>query len=190
MKVANVAKNGCVDVFKIQTRLILGAGASGYRLSVTAPTKENTLTPHRDINEDEWERVMPLFPELRQRTELRGRPLANTRSVLNGVLWVMYSGATWSAMPRRYPSYQTCHRRFKAWYDDGVLKRVMAELFGDEGAVVCHAFESRMRKPMNRAGKGMRNEQPPVKKGSPFGPVTSTGTPPFPTHRLLFRPSS
>jgi transposase len=72
------------------------------------------MTPYRDINDEEWQRVTPLLPELRPRSELRGRPLANTRSVLNGVLWVMYSGATWSAMPRKYPSYQTCHRRFKA----------------------------------------------------------------------------
>jgi transposase len=72
------------------------------------------MNPYRDINDEEWQRIAPLLPELRPRSELRGRPLANTRSVLNGVLWVMYSGATWSAMPRRYPSYQTCHRRFKA----------------------------------------------------------------------------
>ena len=72
------------------------------------------MTPYRDINDEEWQRVTPLLPELRPRSELRGRPLANTRSVLNGVLWVMYSGATWSAMPRNYPSYQTCHHRFKA----------------------------------------------------------------------------
>src|SRR5215469_10986321 len=103
------------------------------------------MTPHRDITEDEWQRVLPLLPELRPRSELRGRPLANTRSVLNGVLWVMYSGATWSAMPRRYPSYQTCHRRFKAWHDEGVLRHVMAELFGEEGVALCDTVESRMR---------------------------------------------
>ena len=71
------------------------------------------MTPYRDLTDHEWRRVVPLLPEMQPRTELRGRPLANTRAVLNGVLWVIYSGATWSAMPRRYPSYQTCHRRFK-----------------------------------------------------------------------------
>ena len=57
------------------------------------------MTPYRDLTDEEWLRVAPLLPELRPRSELRGRPLANTRAVLNGVLWVMYSGATWSAMP-------------------------------------------------------------------------------------------
>ena len=103
------------------------------------------MNPHRDITDEEWRRVAPLLPELRPRSELRGRPLANTRSVLNGVLWVMYSGATWSAMPRKYPSYQTCHRRFKAWYESGVLKRVTEQLLGTASAELCSLMEARMR---------------------------------------------
>jgi transposase len=103
------------------------------------------MTPYRDINDEEWQRIAPLLPELRPRAELRGRPLANTRSVLNGVLWVMYSGATWSAMPRKYPSYQTCHRRFKAWHESGVLRRVMDQLFGEASAQLCGMMEARMR---------------------------------------------
>jgi hypothetical protein len=51
------------------------------------------MTPYRDINDEEWQRIAPLLPELRPRSELRGRPLANTRSVLNGVLWVIQEGA-------------------------------------------------------------------------------------------------
>ncbi|HEY2607586.1 transposase [Paraburkholderia sp. RL18-103-BIB-C] len=103
------------------------------------------MNPHRDITDEEWQRVAPLLPELRPRSELRGRPLANTRSVLNGVLWVMYSGATWSAMPRRYPSYQTCHRRFKTWYESGVLKRVTEQLLGTASEELCNLMEMRMR---------------------------------------------
>jgi len=103
------------------------------------------MNPHRDITDEEWQRVAPLLPELRPRSELRGRPLANTRSVLNGVLWVMYSGATWSAMPRRYPSYQTCHRRFKAWYESGVLKNVTQQLLGTASEELCSLMQARMR---------------------------------------------
>jgi transposase len=103
------------------------------------------MTPYRDINDEEWQRVAPQLPELRPRSELRGRPLANTRAVLNGVLWVMYSGATWSAMPRRYPSYQTCHRRFKAWHESGALRGIMQELYGESGDELVRMMESRMR---------------------------------------------
>lgn len=152
------------------------------------------MTPHRDITEEEWQRVMPLLPELRPRSEMRGRPLANTRSVLNGVLWVMYSGATWSAMPRRYPSYQTCHRRFKAWHDEGVLKRVMAELFGEEGVALCDTIESRMRKHLSRAEKAAARVQeglglpggPSATRHSPFSPATPGVPQPF-SYRSVYR---
>ncbi|WP_250439855.1 transposase [Caballeronia sp. AZ1_KS37] len=73
--------------------------------------------------------------------------LANTRAVLNGVLWVMYSGASWSTLPRKYPSYQTCHRRFKAWHESGVLLRVMTQLFGPAGESLYALMTSRMRVP-------------------------------------------
>ena len=91
--------------------------------------------------------VAPLLPELRPRSELRGRPFANTRTVLNGVLWVMYSGASWSTLPRKYPSYQTCRRRFKAWHESGVLARVMQQLFGLAGEGLYALMSSRMRVP-------------------------------------------
>ncbi|MCC8401553.1 transposase [Paraburkholderia sp. MMS20-SJTN17] len=111
------------------------------------------MNPYRDITDEEWQRVAPLLPELRPRTELRGRPLADTRSVLNGVLWVMYSGSTWSAMPRRYPSYQTCHRRFKSWYESGVIKHVTEQLAGAASEDLCKLMEARMRMHSNASHK-------------------------------------
>lgn len=133
------------------------------------------MSPYRDINDQEWQRVALLLPELRPRTELRGRPLANTRSVLNGVLWVMYSGATWSAMPRKYPSYQTCHRRFKAWYESGVLKRVMDQLYGEASTELCAMMASRMRVHLRPEEKAARAEAVPVASSMPplYGPASS-----------------
>ncbi|WP_179403634.1 transposase [Burkholderia guangdongensis] len=103
------------------------------------------MTPYRDLTDDEWRCVAQQLPEMHPRAGVRGRPLTNTRAVLNGVLWVIYSGATWSAMPRRYPSYQTCHRRFKIWHESGVLKRVMSALYGETGELLCDSLTTRMR---------------------------------------------
>jgi transposase len=50
---------------------------------------------------------------------------------LNGVLWVRRTGAPWHDLPRRYPPYQTCHRRFQAWQRIGVLERVLQGLAED-----------------------------------------------------------
>lgn len=108
------------------------------------------MSPHRDMTDEEWLRVAPLIPELRPRRDMRGRPLANTRSVLNGVLWVIYSSATWSSMPRRYPPYQTCHRRFKLWLQSGVLQRVLETLFGVASHGLLHTVSARTRRRVPR----------------------------------------
>jgi transposase len=54
--------------------------------------------------------------------------LGSRRSVLNGVLWVLRTGAPWADLPDRYPSYQTCHRRFQQWVRSGVMTRLMTFL--------------------------------------------------------------
>ena len=145
------------------------------------------MKPYRDITDEEWQRVAPLLPELKPRTEMRGRPLANTRAVLNGVLWVVYSGATWSAMPRRYPSYQTCHRRFKSWYESGVLRHVTEQLFGTASEELCKLMEARMRTHANAQHRRSLVEPaafrvPPVE----YNPAT---TAPVPTSQFDYAAS-
>jgi transposase len=66
----------------------------------------------------------------------RGRPWHDTRAVLNGVLWVLGSGAQWRERPERYPPYQTCHRRFQQWVKTGKLEealRVLAHHLRERG---------------------------------------------------------
>ncbi len=58
--------------------------------------------------------MRPILRPLR-REDSCGRRRHDTRAVLNGVLWVPGTGAQWAEMPDKYPPYQTCHRRFKAW---------------------------------------------------------------------------
>ena len=65
-----------------------------------------------DLTEAQWKRLAPLLPKPRRRPDGRGRPWRDPRDVLNGVLWVMRTGAPWHDLPDRYPPYQTCHRRF------------------------------------------------------------------------------
>jgi transposase len=56
-----------------------------------------------------------------RRKDNRGRPRHDTRAVLNGVLWILGSGAQWAEMPAKYPSYQACHRRFQQWIGEGKI---------------------------------------------------------------------
>src|SRR5262245_62584876 len=61
----------------------------------------------------------------------RGRPPADARAVLEGILWVLRTGAPWSDMPDRYPPYQTCHRRFQEWVKKKTLEKILAVLYED-----------------------------------------------------------
>jgi hypothetical protein len=53
---------------------------------------------------------------------------------LEGILWVLRSGAPWQDLPRRYPPYQTCNRWYVRWAADGTLERVLALLAEDTKA--------------------------------------------------------
>src|SRR5271155_3861431 len=72
----------------------------------------------------------PLFRSKR-RADVRGRPWQDTRAVLSGVFWVLRTGAPWHDLPSRYPSYQTCHRRFQQWQRSGLLPGLLQKLAED-----------------------------------------------------------
>jgi transposase len=85
-----------------------------------------------DLTETQWELLRPLFPKKETTNAARaGRPYRDPRDVLNGVLWILRTGAPWNDLPARYPPYQTCHRRFQTWVRQGVLPRILAALRRD-----------------------------------------------------------
>lgn len=83
-----------------------------------------------ELTDEQWRVLAPLIPEPR-REDGRGRPRRANREVLEGVLWVLRTGAQWADLPERYPPYQTCHRRFQEWVNEGVLKNVLEALAHD-----------------------------------------------------------
>ena len=58
-----------------------------------------------DLTDEQWRVLEPLFSEPAKRADGRGRPWRGTREVINGVLWVLRTGAPWRDLPKRYPSY-------------------------------------------------------------------------------------
>jgi len=85
----------------------------------------------KDLSDAQWAFIEPLLPALPKRSDGRGRPWRDSRQVLNGILWVLRTGAQWSEMPHRYPPYQTCHRRFQQWQAAGVMDRLLEALARD-----------------------------------------------------------
>jgi len=83
-----------------------------------------------DLTASQWGLLSALVsPVSTQPT--RGRPPQEARAVLNGVFWVLRTGARWADLPRRYPPHQTCHRRFRDWLTSGVLARCFVALADD-----------------------------------------------------------
>jgi transposase len=86
-----------------------------------------------DLTDAQWSAIEPYIPrrELRLPSKQGGRPWRSARDVLDGVLWVLRTGAPWADLPRRYPPYQTCHRRFQAWVAGKTLPKILAGLRHD-----------------------------------------------------------
>src|SRR5438874_1718932 len=84
-----------------------------------------------DLTDTQWQILAPLLPRPRLRRDKRGRPWRDPRDVLNGILWILRTGAAWHDLPDRYPSYQTCHRRFQHWVESGTMERVLEALARD-----------------------------------------------------------
>jgi transposase len=81
-----------------------------------------------DLIDAQWERLAPFIPVPPRRPDGKGRPRVDNRAVLNGIVWVLCSGARWKDLPERYPPYQTCHRRFQEWIDHEVFERMAQNL--------------------------------------------------------------
>jgi len=86
-----------------------------------------------DLTDEQWQVLEPLIAEAEppRRADGKGRPRRNPREVLDGILWILRTGAQWADLPDRYPPYQTCHRRFQEWVRSGVLDLVLQALARD-----------------------------------------------------------
>lgn len=82
-----------------------------------------------DIVNEQWALIKHLYPSTQGRKV--GRPSRDPREILNGVFWIFRTGAQWSALPDRYPPYQTCHRWYRRWCTDGTLAKTLELLSAD-----------------------------------------------------------
>jgi len=81
-----------------------------------------------DLTDKEWNIFEPLLPN-----KPRGVPRVDDRPVLNGIFWVLRTGAPWEDMPSRYGPRTTVYNRFNRWRKAGVWKHILKHLQADIG---------------------------------------------------------
>jgi transposase len=73
-----------------------------------------------DLTDFEWSVIEPLLP-----TKRRGVKPRKSRQVLNGIFWILRTGAPWRDLPERYGPYTTAYNRFNRWRKAGIWDRLM-----------------------------------------------------------------
>ena len=84
----------------------------------------------RVLTDGQWARIEPHLPNY-EASPKGGRPRAGDRECLEGILWLLRSGARWCDIPVDLPSGSTCWRRLREWAGEGVLADIHAELVGE-----------------------------------------------------------
>lgn len=88
------------------------------------------------LSNEQWERIREHFPEENLPEGRAGRKPVPAREVVEGVLWILITGAQWHTLPQCYSNYKTVHRRFQQWCEREVLREILTQLadtLRDEG---------------------------------------------------------
>lgn len=119
-----------------------------------------------ELTDEAWQRLEPLMP-----TQQRGGRWNDHRTVLNGMFWILNSGAQWRDMPERYGKWQSVYARYRRWTRDGLFGRMLDRLhlsLDADGRIDWSVFNvdgSNIR--ANRSAAGAR------KKGGKTSPRTT-----------------
>ncbi len=84
-----------------------------------------------ELTDKAWTQIAPLLPK-------NGRPggrWRDHRTVVNGILWKLRTGALCRDLPERYGPWQTCFDLFSRWRRDGTWDRLLADAQSKSDAV-------------------------------------------------------
>ena len=89
-----------------------------------------------ELSDAQWDRIKDLLPG---KVGDPGRSGKDNRLFVNGVLWVLRSGAPWPDLPERYGKWKSVHTRFSRWAKKGVWEHVFKLLTADRKTRLPHA---------------------------------------------------
>ena len=78
-----------------------------------------------ELTDEQWALIEPLVPPSRART---GRPPRDRRTLLNGIFWILHTGAPWRDLPERFGPWQTVYHHFAKWRREGIFAAIIEAL--------------------------------------------------------------
>ena len=82
------------------------------------------------LSEQQWKKIEPLLPRPPMQPR-GGRPWTENRRVLEGILWILRSGAPWKYLPKEYPHPSTCWRRLRDWEEPDIWLKIWRTFLGE-----------------------------------------------------------
>ena len=83
------------------------------------------MTRRYEVSDEQWEQIKPYLGNNRKKM---GRPQSDNRKLLNGLMWILRTGAPWRDLPEYYGPWQTVYKRFAQWQNNDKLKEMFEKL--------------------------------------------------------------
>jgi transposase len=125
---------------------------------IQAPKLELQIMRY-ELSDYEWTAIKPMLPN-----KPRGVRRVNDRRVLNGIFWVLRSGAPWGDLPATYGPRTTCYNRFVRWRKAGVWDQIMDALSAGHDPAVQMIDTSVVR--VHQHGADTTSSQPTIWRSS------------------------
>jgi len=94
-------------------------------MTALAEKLSSTEIARGDLTDSQWEKIKPLLPPQKAWT---GKPAHDHRQIINGILWILRTGAPWRDLPNCYGVHSTVSSRFYRWRKAGIWEQILAGL--------------------------------------------------------------
>ena len=136
---------------------------------------------HRyELTDAQWACIASFFPDSHH-DHRPGHPWQDHRRIVNGILWILHTGAPWRDLPERYGPWKTVFHRFNSWRKDGTWVRIVTSLLDelDDKGLIDHdlwCIDGTVNRASRAAAGAKKKGERPAKAGRAKGGATPRAT--------------
>lgn len=122
------------------------------------------------LTDRQWAQTEPLLPG---GTGNRGRPGLDNRKAVEGIIWILRTGAPWCDLPEEFGKWNTVYQRFRRWSNAGVFERIFEATQGemDMRSVQVDGSYVKAHQHATGAPKAVARQKPPSGRSASGGAV-------------------